>query len=1090
MKNTRTVIVSFFVLIVLFFVFRSAEASPGEAPSWLPREDRSGKIADDVLDIQPDESDFSAISPIRLGKQFTNPSEPSSKQPLVHQAPDVSADLAVGILDDPDPVFVSQNLTYTVIVTNTTLGVTIANVILTDTLPSLVTFVSATPSQGDPCANNPPVVCNLGSIQGGNTAQVVIVVTPTSDGPITNLAKVSPTLPDTDPITTNNSDTENTTVSPSADLSITKLDKPDPVVAGATLVYTLTVSNAGLSNASNVVVSDTLPAAVTYQSMDQGAFGCSYDAGTRRVTCNLAILAASGTARAVVTVKVNSSTPAGPISNVATVQSDTADPNPSNNRTVPQTTTVTTSADLSITKLDGPDPVVAGANLTYTMTVSNAGTSDAIGVVFTDTLPTGVTYQSVTGTGWTCTLTGVQLRCERAALVANTSDRVAIRTRVNSSTTAGPLTNSVLVRSNTTDPVANNTATATTMVRVSADLKINKVDTVDPVAAGSGMAYTIVITNTGPSDAVGVKITDTLPAGVSYVTHVPMPEWICQVVASELRCSRAASVVANARLQIDVAILVDPGRTGTLSNLVRVGAATADPVTANNTDTELTVVSPQSDLSITKVESIDPVIAGTNLTYTLTVSNAGPSNAVSLVVTDTLPANVTYQSYGGSSGWTCSLLTGNRLRCTRASLNVSTSSIVTVLTRVNSGASGSLSNTAVVRSSWTDPSLTYNTVTIGTTVNTRADMSVDKTDSPDPVAEGQTLTYKVVVKNNGPSDAVSVSLNESIPSEVTIVSAVAVPQGTCSGSGPVICNLDSVVSGNSITITVTTTAKPVAGVPKSISNTATVSTTTTDPYDANNSKTITTQVLPAADLRLNLDSRVTQVQTGNPLTYTLWITNTGPSIANNVVVTDTLPAELTYKSSSRTPAATSPRVVWNLGNVGVGQSVSFTLVVNVKSPTKTLVNQAVTKSTVWDILPANNQDQVSVQAIDNVAPTATWELPVANGGHYTVGNEVVRLEVLATDNVAVSYVRFYRWNEPNNIFVDIGYDYTAATCQFNPALMCYQWDLNTTTLNPKWNEIRARAYDESGNPSSNPSLYSFIFLYRNVTEIYLPFVMK
>jgi len=460
------------------------------------------------------------------------------------------------------------------------------------------------------------------------------------------------------------------------------------------------------------------------------------------------------------------------------------------------------------------------------------------------------------------------------------------------------------------------------------------------------------------------------------------------------------------------------------------------------------------------------------------------------VVTDTLPANVTYQSFGGSSGWTCTLLAGNQLRCIRPSLNKNTSSVISVLTKVNSGASGSLSNTAVVRGAWTDPSLSNNSVTIGTTVIQRADLSVEMTDDPDPVAEGQTLTYKVVVKNNGPSDAASVSLNESIPSALTFVSAASVPQVSCSGSGPVICNLGSVVSGSVVTVTVTTTAKPVANVAKRISSTATVTAATQDPTPANDSKEIFTDVLPAADLQINLESFSGQVQTGQTMTYTLWITNTGLSIANNVVVTDTLPAEMTFKSSSRSPVSSSPKVVWNLGNLSVGGSASFTLVVDVKSPTKTLVNQAITKSSVWDVFPANSLDQVSVQAIDSVAPTVTWELPVTNGERLTVGNELIHLEVLATDNVAVSYVRFYRWDEPNSIFVDIGSDYSLGTCQFNPALMCYQWDLNSTQLNPKWNEVRARAYDASGNPSPSPSQYSFIFLYRNVSEVFLPFVKK
>jgi hypothetical protein len=75
-------------------------------------------------------------------------------------------------------------------------------------------------------------------------------------------------------------------------------------------------------------------------------------------------------------------------------------------------------------------------------------------------------------------------------------------------------------------------------------------------------------------------------------------------------------------------------------------------------------------------------------------------------------------------------------------------------------------------------------------------------------------------------------------------------------------------------------------------------------------------------------------------------------------------------------------------------------------------------------------------------------------------------------------------------FVDIGSDFTAATCQFDPALMCYQWDLDTRILNPYWNEIRARAYDASNNASPEPKFNSYIFIYKYHTMIYLPFIKK
>jgi uncharacterized repeat protein (TIGR01451 family) len=302
------------------------------------------------------------------------------------------------------------------------------------------------------------------------------------------------------------------------------------------------------------------------------------------------------------------------------------------------------------------------------------------------------------------------------------------------------------------------------------------------------------------------------------------------------------------------------------------------------------------------------------------------------------------------------------------------------------------------------------------------------------------------------------------------------------------CSLGTIVNGGAVTVTVTTTARPVGdNLPKTATNTATVSTTTSDPNSANNSSTSTTQILPAADLRVNLTSLVTTIQTGNPLTYTIEITNIGPSIANNVVVTDTLPAGLTFKSSSRTPAVTSPNVVWNLGNMAVNQSISFTVVLEVNSPTQTIVNSVTARSATLDAVTANSVDQVSVQAIDSVAPTATWRLPVTAGGVFNVVTSNILLEVEAADNVAVSYVRFFRWDPVLNEIAEIGNDSTTATCQYNSSKRCYQWNLETWVLRPKWNEIRAQAYDASGNFS--PDGYRILLKYFG-ERLYLPFTRK
>ena len=129
MKTTRTVLISLFVLIALFFVFRSAEAAPGSPAAWLQRGESASRNTDEEPYNQIAARIANAVQPVPQQDQSITLVEPAVKLPVVQQAPDVIADLAVSIQDDPDPVFVDQNLTYTLVVTNETSGVTISNVV-------------------------------------------------------------------------------------------------------------------------------------------------------------------------------------------------------------------------------------------------------------------------------------------------------------------------------------------------------------------------------------------------------------------------------------------------------------------------------------------------------------------------------------------------------------------------------------------------------------------------------------------------------------------------------------------------------------------------------------------------------------------------------------------------------------------------------------------------------------------------------------------------------------------------------------------------------------------------------------------------
>src|SRR6185436_6001200 len=169
-------------------------------------------------------------------------------------------------------------------------------------------------------------------------------------------------------------------------------------------------------------------------------------------------------------------------------------------------------ADLSVTKTDSPDPVTAGTNLTYTITVTNSGPDAAASVSWSDTLPAGTTFVSLPAVaGWSCT-TGATVSCSNPSFAVG-SAVFTLTVAVAPSVTAGTvLSNTVTVTSPTSDPdTADRSATATTTVAASANLSVTKTDSPDPVTAGTNLTYTITVTNAGPSNAASVSLSDTLP---------------------------------------------------------------------------------------------------------------------------------------------------------------------------------------------------------------------------------------------------------------------------------------------------------------------------------------------------------------------------------------------------------------------------------------------------------------------------------------------------------------------------------------------------------------------------------------------------
>ncbi|MCC7201160.1 MAG: DUF11 domain-containing protein [Nitrospirae bacterium] len=868
----------------------------------------------------------------------------------VHAA--LAADLSITKTDSPDPVSAGGTITYTITVTNNGPD-SATNITVTDTLPAgayPVTFVSATGTNWTCSYSSGVVTCNLDNDScSGTIPPIYITVTapsPASQTTITNSATVNGSP--NDPNTGNNTASATTTVNavpiPVSDLSITKTDAPDPVNAAGVLVYTLSVYNAGPSNATNLTVSDTLPSGVTYVSSGGTGWTCGHSSGV--VTCTRSNLSNGATAP-LITITVNAPVVGGVINNTASVTGYQNDPNSANNSTTIPTTVIAV-ADLSITKTDSPDPVNQGAQITYTLTVSNAGPSSASGIVVTDALPLGSTFVSATGSGWSCSYSSGVVTCTLASLNSGATASV-ITIKISPPNQAGDISNTAGVSSTVADPnSSNNAASANTTVNPAANLSLAMSDFPDPDTAGQDLTYTLVITNLGPNTAYNVVLSDYLPPGVTFVS-ANSTSGSCTPSGSTVTCN--ISSIPNGGT-VTVTVVVIPSEGGSLGSSASVTSTTHDPVTSNNNKSVTTGVIAVSDLSITKTDAPDPVSISGTLAYTLSVNNNGPSTASNLIVQDTLPATVGYVSASGT-GWTCNQ-SGGLVTCTRSSLAVGAAPDITI-TVTGPSAGGSISNTASVSSSVNDSNLSNNSSTASTNVTPAVNLSITQTDSSDPVTAGGTFSYLITVANSGPNSATGVTVTDTLPATASFVSASGTGW-TCPApvSGTLTCTRAGLGIATAPVITVTLTAPPESG---AISNTAIVSANEGDPVPADNSSTEPTVVTGVSNLSITKTDSADPVTAGGALSYTITVTNSGPSTAHNVTVTDTLPSGVGYVNATGTGWTCTPgvgSVSCTRSSLAPGTAPVITISVTAPSEGGSINNSATVSANESDPVPGNN----------------------------------------------------------------------------------------------------------------------------------------
>lgn len=461
--------------------------------------------------------------------------------------------------------------------------------------------------------------------------------------------------------------------------------------------------------------------------------------------------------------------------------------------------------------------------------------------------------------------------------------------------------------------------------RALADLELVKSASPSPVVPGENVTFSFAVTNRGPSTATNLRVSDALPAGVTYVSASPG----CSEAGGTVTCTRN-ELAPGASHTFEVTGRVASSVDGGVRNTATATSDVADPDPSNSTSTIFVPIQGRADLSMRKSASTQTLPpGGGQLTYTLLVRNNGPSDATGVRVTDAPSGGLTLVSAEPSQG-ACSIV-NNAMSCSLGRL--AAGGTAQVLVTAQATGSGELANTATVTGDQEDPDPGNNedrtTVTVAQApqqAQPSYDLQVSKRASDSRVTVGEPVTYRIVVSNSGPDAAPDVRVTDTLNVSGSVVS-VRTTQGDCTSRLPLSCTLGTVAAGDSATITVVIRPRRASS---RVRNTATATGSGTDTNTENNRGS---SDIRASRVRLRVTKIASSsvVRAGQVFSYRIRVRNVSRGEARNVRVCDRLPSGLVYVSSKPKARLTRGRQCWTIRRLRARASGTYRITVRALS---------------------------------------------------------------------------------------------------------------------------------------------------------------
>ena len=823
---------------------------------------------------------------------------------------------------------------------NNATGVTV-----NDVLPEgLIWFDDDTDGAYDPETG----ILYIGDLEVGQTVVYNIITIVNKTGELVN--KVNITSNEYDYNVTNNYDEESINVLPACDLEVIKtVDNPNPNYRDL-IVWNIVVRNNGPDIATGVVLNDVLPESLIWIN-NTGNYNHTsgvWEIGTMipgdEVSLNI-------------TCRVNAT---GNLTNDVFVKSEEFDYDMSNNYDS-EMVHVNLSSDLSIIKSVNASEANLNDLIKWTLIISNNGPDNATGIVVVDALPKGFVY--------------VDSNLERGTysdgvisiddLAVGESLTLEIICRVDAT---GDFVNIANITGNQYDfNMANNQDNESISINPACDLEVVKtVNDTMPDYRGY-VKWDINVRNNGPDAASDVVLRDVLPKSLI---------WINDTSDGKYNPNTGNWTIGhlNPNDSVRISIITQVNATGLIVNNVSVSAHEFDYDLTNNVDNESIKIENTVDVEIIKVVNQTHPNYGDIIKWTLKAKNNGPDKATGVYILDNLPdglemlnATATKGFYDNGVWAVCCLENGDE----------ETLEIICRVTKT-----GNITNVASINATEVDCNLTNNDDKESISVPLAVDLEVIKSVTNKNPLFGQTITWIICIKNNGPDDATNVVLYDVLDGGL-IFKGYNATVGQYINDKWVIGNL-SVNQVEYLNITCEVNKLDI------IFNEAYANSSEYDVNKSNNWDSEYISSIPVADLSVIKLVNNSSPNYGDSVKWTIIVTNNGPNDATNVVVKDTLPNDLTLIRTSE-PADANGN--WNIEKLPVNQTKRFEIICKITS-TGTFKNVVNVRGDEIDPNSSNNfaESSIVVKPASDLSITKT-----VSKYRYVVG-DVMRYSVRVTNN--------------------------------------------------------------------------------------------